>query len=66
MPSCKHAPTLFQLSVTIFTNYSLSHVNPSLYKQLVGVLLYLTHIVPNINFVVGLIPWFFQNPHESH
>ena len=41
-------------------------VNPSLYRQLVGSLLYLTHTRPDIAFAVGLVSRFSQDPHESH
>eukprot|EP00253_Pinus_taeda_P030491 PITA_30491 len=35
-------------------------------KSKEGKLLYLTHIHPDLYFVVDLIAWFMQNPHESH
>ena len=41
-------------------------MNPSLYRQLVGSLLYLTHTRPDIAFAVGLVSRFSQDPHESH
>eukprot|EP00253_Pinus_taeda_P023103 PITA_23103 len=41
-------------------------VDATLYRQLVGKLLYLTHARPDLSFVVGLIAQFIQNPHESH
>eukprot|EP00253_Pinus_taeda_P021274 PITA_21274 len=38
----------------------------TLYRQLVGKLLYLTHTRPDLSFVVGLVARFMQTPHESH
>ena len=41
-------------------------MNPLLYRQLVGSLLYLTHIRPDIAFAVGFVSRFSQDPRESH
>jgi hypothetical protein len=41
-------------------------VDATLYRQLVGSLLYLTHTHPDISFVVGLVSRYMQTPHESH
>eukprot|EP00253_Pinus_taeda_P014288 PITA_14288 len=41
----------------------LQFLNP---RKVVGKLLYLTHTRLDLSFVVGLIAWFMQNPHESH
>eukprot|EP00253_Pinus_taeda_P029287 PITA_29287 len=41
-------------------------VDATLYHQLVGKLLYLTHTRLDLSFVVGLIARFMQNSHESH
>ena len=66
MANCKVAPTPFQFGVTLTTSYTSPQVNPSLYRQLVGSLLYLTHTKPDIAFAVGLVSRFSQDPHESH
>jgi hypothetical protein len=39
-------------------------VYSTLYQQLVGSLLYLTHTQPNISFVVGVCSRYMQEPHE--
>jgi hypothetical protein len=41
-------------------------VDATLYHQLVGSLLYLTHTRPDLSFVVGLVARYMQTPHESH
>ena len=66
MVDCKTTPTTFQLGVALTTSCTSPPVNPSLYRQLVGSLLYLTHTRPDIAFAVGLVSRFSQDPHESH
>jgi hypothetical protein len=41
-------------------------VDKTLYKQLVGSLLYLTHSKLDLSYVVGTISRFTQEPHELH
>lgn len=41
-------------------------VDATLYRQLVGSLLYLTHTHPDISFAVVLVARYMQTPHESH
>ena len=41
-------------------------MDATLYHQLVGSLLYLTHSHPDISFLVGLVARYMQHPHESH
>jgi hypothetical protein len=36
------------------------------YRQLVGILIYLTTTRPDISFVVGILSRFIQNPCEGH
>ena len=66
MLDCKATPTPFYLGVTFSTSYSSPSVDATLYQQLVGSLLYLTHTRPDLSFVVGLVSRFSQDPHESH
>jgi hypothetical protein len=41
-------------------------VDNTLYRQLVGSLLYLTHSRPYLSYVVGTVSRFMQEPHELH
>eukprot|EP01018_Ginkgo_biloba_P015850 Gb_34468 [translate_table: standard] len=42
------------------------NVDSTLYKSLVGSLMYLTAIRPDIMYVVSLISRFMENPHDTH
>ena len=41
-------------------------VDNTLYRQLVGSLLYLTYSRPDLSYVVGAVSRFMQEPHELH
>lgn len=41
-------------------------VDRTLYRQLVGNLIYLTHCRPSIVYIVGLVSRYKQNPQEPH
>jgi hypothetical protein len=66
MDDCKPTPSPFQSGVNISVTYTSPEVDATLYRQLVGSLLYLTHTHPDLSFVVVLIARYMQTPHESH
>lgn len=66
MLDCKPAPTPFQSGVVLTTACPTPSVDSTLYRPLVGILLYLTHTRPDISFAVGLVSRFSHDPHESH
>eukprot|EP00253_Pinus_taeda_P001949 PITA_01949 len=66
MEDCKPAPSPFQSGVKLSVYCTSPEVDATLYRQFVGKLLYLTHTRPDLSFVVGLVAWFMQTPHESH
>eukprot|EP00253_Pinus_taeda_P031290 PITA_31290 len=66
MEDCKPAPSPFQSGVKLSVSCTSPEVDATLYRQLVGKLLYLTHTRPDLSFVVGLVDRFMQNPRESH
>jgi len=66
MEDCKPAHFLFRSGVKLSITCTSPEVDATLYCQLVGKILYLTHSRPDLSFVVGLVARFMKNPHESH
>jgi len=66
MEDCKPAPSPFQSGVKLLVTCTSPEVDATLYRQLVGKLLYLTRTRPDLSFDVGLVARFMQKPHESH
>jgi hypothetical protein len=66
MDDCKLAPSPFQSGVKLTSTCTSPEVDATLYRQLVGNLLYLTHTYPDLSFVVGLVSRYMKTPHESH
>ena len=66
MEDCKPAPSPFQSGVKISVTCTTPEVDATLYRQLVGKLMYLTHTRTDLFFVVGLVTRFIHQPHESH
>ena len=66
MEDCKPAPSPFQYGVKIFATCSLPEVDATLYRELVGSILYLTHSCPDFSFIVGHVSHYMQTPYESH
>jgi hypothetical protein len=54
------------LRVKLTATCTSPEVDATLYRQLVGSLLYLTHTHPDLSFDVGLVAPYMQTPHESH
>lgn len=63
MTYCKSAPTHFLSGVKLEDT---PLVESTLYKQLVGILLYLTHSKPDLSYVLGTISRFMQELHELY
>jgi hypothetical protein len=66
MDDCKPTPSPFQSRVNLSATCPSLDVDATLYRQLVGSLLYLTHTLPDLSFVVGLVAQYMKTPHESH
>lgn len=61
-----HARTPMSTSVKISNDVARKLVDPSLYRSMIGSLLYLTASRPDIAFSVGVCARFQANPKESH
>jgi len=61
-----HARTPMSTSVKINSDLAGKPVDPSLYRSMIGSLLYLTASRPDITFSVGVCARFQANPKESH
>ena len=56
----------FQFGVKLSATCTSPEVDATLYRQLVGSLLYLTHSRPDLSFAIGCVSHYMQTPHESH
>ena len=66
MDDYRTCATLFQSCVKLTREFSSQKVDATLYRQLVGIPIYLTHNGLDISFVVSAISQFMQDPQESH
>jgi hypothetical protein len=66
MTDCKSSPTPFLSGVKLEDGGETPLVDNTLYRQLVGSLLYLTHSRPDLSYAVGAVSRFMQEPHELH
>ena len=66
MKYCKQKKTPFLSGVKIEEVGSSPMVNNTLYRQLIGCLLYLTHTRPDISYVVSVASRYMDQPHEIH
>jgi hypothetical protein len=64
--NCKSTSTPFLSGVKLEDGRETPMVDNTLYKQLVGSLLYLTHSRPDLSYAVGAVSRFMQEPHELH
>eukprot|EP00253_Pinus_taeda_P008388 PITA_08388 len=66
MIDCKPTPTPFLSGVRLEDGGDTPLVYNTLYRQLVGSLLYLAHSRPDLSYVVGAVSRYMQEPHELH
>jgi hypothetical protein len=66
MTYCKFALTPFPSGVKIEDGGETLLVEITLYRQLVGSLLYLTHSRIDLSYAVGAVSMFMQETHELH
>jgi hypothetical protein len=61
-----HAQTLMRTSIKISSDPIGKYVDSTLYKSMIGSLLYITTTRPDIAFSIGMYTRFQSNPKESH
>jgi hypothetical protein len=66
MTDCKSSLTPFLSGVKLEDGRETPLVDNTLYRQLVGSLLYLTHSRPDLSYAVGAVSRFMQELHELH
>jgi len=66
METCNPALTPTAMGIKLCKYDFTKSVNPTLYKSMVGSLMYLMATCPNIMYVVSLISRFMENPRASH
>ena len=66
MTSFKPSKTPFLSRVKLEEACSSPMVNNTLYRQLIGCLLYLTHTRPKLSYVVSVASRYMDQPHEIH
>jgi hypothetical protein len=66
MTGCKSASTPFLSGVKHEDGGDTPLVDNTLYRRIVGSLVYLTHSRPNLSYAIGAVSRFVQKPHELH
>jgi hypothetical protein len=66
MTDYKSTSTPFLLGVRLKDGGDTPMVDNTLCKQLVRILLYLTHSIPYLSYIVGAVSRFMQELHEIH
>ena len=66
MLNCKPATTPMATGIKLSKYDEGSYVDPTLYKRLVGSLMYLTATRPDIMFAISLISRFMETPKSTH
>ena len=66
MKDCKPSKTPFLSGVKLEEADSSPMVNNTMYRQLIGCLLYLTHTRPDISYAVSVASRYMDQPHEIH
>ena len=66
MEDCKETPFPFLYRIGLEEGGSTPFINNTLYRQLIGSLLYLTHLRPHISYAMSVATRYMQEPHELH
>ncbi|XP_016901808.1 uncharacterized mitochondrial protein AtMg00810-like [Cucumis melo] len=63
---CKPISTPMEVNKKFYMHEGKDHANPTMYRQLVGSLIYLTLTRPDISYSVGVISRYMQKPKKPH
>ena len=66
MKDCKPSKTPFLSGVKLEEADSLPMVNNTLYRKLIGCLLYFTHTRPDISYALSVASRYMHQPHDIH
>ena len=66
MADCKGMVTPLEQNVKLQIDAGTEIENVTMYRQMVGSLIYLTITRPDLSYVVGLISQFMQKPRKPH
>ena len=66
MTSTKPQPTPMITSLKLTMDGSKAFSDPTLYRQIVGALQYLTFTQPNLTYAVNKVSQFMHQPHLQH
>jgi hypothetical protein len=66
MTECKSMPTLMVMDLKKMCNIDSGDVDPHLYRQLIGSLMYLANTRPDICYAVNVLSQFMSQPRQTH
>jgi len=66
MMDCKSMTTLMVMNLKLLSDSSLDLVDPTMYRQLIGSLMYLVNTRLNICFVVNILSQYMVDPRHVH
>ena len=66
MADCSPAPFPFLSGISLEEGKSTPPMDCTIYRQLIGILLYLTHSQPDICYAMNAVSRYMQKPHDIH
>ena len=66
MAECRSAPFPFLSGISLEEGKSTPPMDCTIYQQLIGSLLYLTHSQPDICYTMNTVSRYMQQPHDIH